>query len=158
MKKTLSYDEALSKAQRLCSREERCPFDVRQKLYQWGLPQDEHQALIDELIQDKFLDDYRYAKAFTADKWRFNKWGRLKIRYALQQKQVATSAINEALAAIPPNDYKAMLEQELQKKFNALKADTLHKQKAALLRFAHSRGYESEAIQILIDDFFSADH
>ena len=37
---------------------------------------------------EKYLDNLRFAISFVHDKFRFNKWGKIKLAYALRQKQV----------------------------------------------------------------------
>ena len=85
-KKNITLKDALSKAQALCAKQEKCEFDIRKKLYDWKLDVKEHDKVINELKKDKYIDDQRYAIFFAKDKFNFGKWGKIKIEFALKQK------------------------------------------------------------------------
>ena len=109
MAKTLTPPEALHRAAALCSASEHCIADIRQKLTRWGIGNNDAQSIVDRLVQERFIDENRYAVAFAKDKFRFSGWGRIKIRYTLQQKQISDSDIAEALAVIDEGQYTARL-------------------------------------------------
>ena len=50
---------------------------------------------------------------FAGGKFRIKQWGRVKIKYALKQKQVSPYCIKKALAAIDENDYNEPLQNYL---------------------------------------------
>jgi len=50
------------------------------------LDAEEADKAIARLVEQKFIDDARFARYFVKDKLKFNKWGRIKIGYALRQK------------------------------------------------------------------------
>lgn len=143
-KKHISAKEALIKAQNLCANSEKCIFDIRKKLYDWNIAPDDIENIIGLLIADKFIDENRYAEYFVRDKFRFNKWGRIKIEFALKQKQIPFDIIHKALLEIDETEYRKSLQKELIKKQTNIKATTTYKLKEKLLRFAQSRGYEAE--------------
>lgn len=43
--------------------------------------------IIDRLVVEKFIDEERYCRAFVNDKFRFAKWGKMKITQALYMKK-----------------------------------------------------------------------
>ena len=96
----MTNNEALGRAMKLCSTKEYAPFEIEQKFVEWGLTDVETVQLIKVLQDEKFIDEFRMARFFANDKLRFNKWGKVKIKYALQQKKVSREAINEALEQI----------------------------------------------------------
>ena len=150
-KKEISSKDALIKAQKLCARQEKCKSDIRKKLYDWKVPAETIESIINKLVDEKFIDEKRYAEYFVRDKFRFNKWGRIKIAYALKQKQIHQSIIDSALKEINDKEYRETLKNELQKKRKTLKDSETFKIKEKLLRFAQSKGYEPEIIFDLID-------
>jgi len=144
IKRPLTAHEALNKAMKICSREEKCSFDIRQKLGQWQLPQDDHQKIIDQLIDEKFISDERYVHYFVRDKFKFNKWGKLKINYMLKMKHFPASLISQAInQEIPEEMYNQTLKELLEAKKAQINETDSMKLKAKLIRFATSRGYES---------------
>ena len=57
--------EALQKLQHYCAYQERSPFEVKRKLDLIKLPKKNHEEVIATLMEENFLDEYRFAEAFT---------------------------------------------------------------------------------------------
>lgn len=144
--KTITAEEALNRAMRLCSREEKCRADIKQKFYNWKIPSTTAEELLDRLEAENFISNKRFAEAYARDKFRFNKWGRQKIAAALRQKQIDTAAIEDALDALDELPYRETVFDELQKKFRTTGSDLSQQGRAKLLRFGQSRGYETDLI------------
>ena len=138
--------QALARIQKICSIQEKCSFDVRQKMFNWGIEEKEVEKIINSLVNDKFINDNRFAKSFVREKFRFNKWGRIKITYALKNKRIPESTINLALGEIEEEKYLHVLETELIKKKKSIKAKIQFDLKGKLLRFGQSKGFETENI------------
>jgi len=152
MDRDIPYREALNKAAALCSKSEKCSGDIRKKLLDWGLSPDDANKAIAWLQNEKFLDDERFAGFFARDKFRFNGWGRIKIRYSLRQKEVPAPSIDKAVAAIDENDYRRFLKELIQAKAGKIKAESTYEKKAKLVRYAQGRGFEPELIFNAVDD------
>ncbi len=146
MPKPITPAEALHRAAALCSTAEHCTTDIREKLTRWGIPTNDIPPIIDRLVSERFIDESRYAVAFVKDKFRFAGWGRVKIRYALQQKRIADNDIAEALAVIDEEQYLDRLARLLQEKNRTIRDDDSESRKAKLCRFAASRGFETDLI------------
>lgn len=142
--KQISPGKALIKAQNICAKQEKCKADIRKKLYEWKTPAEEIENILDKLVADKFIDENRYTGYFVRDKYKLNKWGRIKIVYSLKQKQIEQNIIDEAISAIDEAEYNKILQEELKKKLRSLKNEEKHKLKEKLLRFSAGRGYEME--------------
>jgi len=138
--------EALSRAAAYCSRQERCINDVVLKLQAWEVDSEEFGAIIERLIAEKFIDEKRFAAFYVRDKFRFNGWGKVKIRWNLKQKNVTGVTIEKAFEGIDDKEYVRKLQGLLEVKLKQLKNRDSYKTKAALIRFAQSRGFEPEII------------
>ncbi|MDR2361180.1 MAG: RecX family transcriptional regulator [Prevotellaceae bacterium] len=134
----------LPRLQRLCSRSEKCPSDVRRKLAEWRIPAHEADALLQQLQAQGFIDETRYARAFARDKHRLAHWGAVKIKAALQAKKIPADAITEALREIDDTQSLHTLIRLLQRKKTALQAADDAERKIKLWRFAMSKGYDAE--------------
>lgn len=145
--------QALVRIQKICSNQEKCSFFVHQKLSDWGFENMAIEKIINSLIEDKFVDDNRFAKSFVREKFRFNNWGRIKIAYALKQKRIPESTISLALEEIEEGEYLHVLETELIKKKKTIKAKNQFDLKGKLLRFGQSKGFETENIIRIIQNF-----
>jgi regulatory protein len=143
----LPLKEALDRAMQFCSRKEYSSPDILQKILSWGCTLDDAHAVVAKLIEQKFLDDHRYAEAYVNDKLRFAKWGRLKIVYMLRMQGMEPTIIQEAVDRINPDQYLQCLQDELGKKRKSIKAAHPIEMKAKLFRFAAGRGFEPDVIQ-----------
>jgi len=148
----MDSNKALAKMMDICSRSEKCTRDVRDKLRKWELSESETEDVILKLKEQKFIDDDRYAKAFVRDKSHFNRWGKTKIRYHLQAKEISAETISIALTEIKEDKYHEQLEQILRNKIRGMiPIEDQYKAKAKLVRFAASRGFEAGLIYAAVD-------
>lgn len=146
MDKSMTYERALPKAAALCTASEKCEADVREKLQAWGVDAADAERVITYLVKENFLDEGRFCRAFVKDKLRFNKWGRMKIAYALKPKGINANMLADAFDEIDEAEYLQTLTDLLQAKLRGLKYKDEYDRKGKLYRFALSRGFEMEAI------------
>ena len=147
----MNYMEALKYSMELCSKSERCRTEVRDKLAGFGVRDGEIEKVLSALEKEKFIDENRYASMFAADKLRFNKWGKIKIRYILYQKKIPSVIIDMALEDIDPEQYEEILRQELSKKMKTIRSGSAWEKRNRLFRFASQRGFESDMIRKVLD-------
>lgn len=141
------YKTLKIKAAKYCAYRERAVLEVREKLKTLDATESQVDKLIEELINENFLDEQRFARAFTLDKFRFNKWGKIKIRQQLRQKGVDVNEIERALEAIPSDEYQDMIRQLLQQKHAALKPESQQRIKnQKIVRFMLQKGFEYEVV------------
>ena len=149
-KQYFSKEEALQKAKQYCAYQERCHSEVKEKLYSLGLHKNEVDELLSELISDNYLNEERFAVQFAGGKFRIKQWGRIKIKYALKQKQVSEYSIKKALAAINESDYKRTLQKLFELKLKTLKAEkNIFIKKRKLQDHLMQKGFEPGLIQKL---------
>ena len=154
-KKTIDQAEALDKARKMCASEERCRYDIRKKLFDWGVSSGNTEKIINQLISDKFIDEWRFARMFASGKFRNNKWGKIKISYELLRRNIAKNIIEDALRRIDEQEYFDVLKKELSKKQKSISAGNDLEMKAKLHRFAGSKGYENEIIDLVLNDLIA---
>ena len=123
-----------------CSRREISSGQARHKLIQWlskdSPPTEKQEKEIEEIIsslkKDKYMDDSRFARAFTRDKLRFSKWGPEKILRGLSEAGVEQSIAEEAV-----NDQEDLALQVL--------ADLLSKKRQDLEKKAEKKAAEDRS-------------
>jgi len=147
----ISADAALAKVQFICSRQEKCCSDIRKKLQNWNISPDDQDTVIQSLIEDKFIDEERYTNFYVRDKFRFNRWGNIKITHHLKQKQIPEWMISAAIEQIDVKEYADCLEDILRTKIKNIKEEDPYQLKAKLFRFAQGRGFESALILSIAD-------
>lgn len=145
-----SREQAKVKAESYCAYQERSQHEVRNKLYEWGLHQKDVEEIISELIEANFLNEERFAIAYTLGKFRIKGWGKIKIKHALKLKRVPDKMITKALKNIDYDDYLAKLTELLDKKRALSSEKDPFKLFAALSRYAASKGYESELVSEIL--------
>ncbi|MED9995680.1 MAG: regulatory protein RecX [Paludibacteraceae bacterium] len=139
----------LDKMMVYCSKGERCVLEVTEKLRAAEASADDIEQIVGVLVEMNFINERRYADAFVSDKFRFNKWGRVKIAHALKQKRVDVACIERALCVIEEEAYLQTLAQLIATKQKMVKGTATQKQ-AAVIRFALSRGFEYDMIKRLV--------
>jgi regulatory protein len=145
-KKNLSFTEAKTKAMAYCSYQERTQQQVRNKLYDYGLHNDDVEELISFLITENFLNEERFAKAYAGGKFRIKKWGRIKIMQGLKQHKLSNYCIKSGMAEIDPDDYYKTLLFLAEKKFEKDLEKDLYKKKNNLARYLINKGYEQDLV------------
>lgn len=145
-KKNLTKEQALQKLKHYCGYQERCHREVRDKLFDLGVWKKEHDEIISALIEGKYLDEERFAIAYAGGKFRIKRWGKVRIRYALQQKQVSAYSVNKALKTIPEEEYVKAAREMANEKYADLKHEQHLIRKKKTMDHLVNRGYEPELV------------
>ena len=143
-------DKILNNLRRQCSRREYCTADVLKKAEK-ALDGNHQQAVkvLNVLVEEKYVDDRRYAAAFARDKSTIAGWGAVKIRYMLSAKGISKDIISEALEEVDVRKADDRLRKLLENKDRSLKEDPQRKMK--LLRFALGRGYSYDEVSAILN-------
>jgi len=137
--------QALDRASKYCALEDRCQFDVRNKLIYWGLNEQEADEALVWLITEGFVNDERFARAFVRGKFKQNGWGKTKIAQALKAKEISDPCIQLGLSEVNQTEYIELLNTLASKKWNQLSDDRFKKVQKTV-RFLLSRGFESALV------------
>jgi regulatory protein len=143
---------ALDKAMSQCSRREFCCDDIRSKLSLWGVDHNDAEKIIGILIKENFINESRYATAFVRDKFKYNKWGKIKIESHLRVKKLPPDIISSALNSIDNEQYIKLLRGIIEGHRRTIKAKNQYDLKAKLLRFGLSRGFESSLVYDILNE------
>ena len=138
--------DALRKAALFCAYQERTQQEVRDRLKEWGVLGDDAEEVIAELIQQNYLNEERFAKSFAGGKFRVKGWGKRKIQQHLKQRGISGYNLDQAMKEIAPDDYRDTLTTLLDKKRQSIRDDNPLVIKQKLVRYALSKGYESDLI------------
>jgi regulatory protein len=146
------FKSALEKSMAQCSQKELCRDDIKKKLALWDVPVEDTEKIIDILIKEKFIDEDRYAKAFVRDKFKYNKWGKVKIAGHLRSKKLSPEIISSALAEIDSEQYIKFIRGLLEVHKRSVRAKNQMDLKGKLLRFGLSKGFESSILYDILGD------
>lgn len=141
----MDYQQALNRAAAYCSRAERAPRDVEQKLHDWEVDEADIERVMEYLRRERFLDDERFVHAFINDKYTYERWGRIKITYALRQKGYSGNIVSNMLDdVIDPEHYAETLTELMRGKMRGMHRPLSPADRMKLCRFAAQRGFEGD--------------
>ena len=145
------FAKVLDRLQSQCVKREYCCSDIFKKaLAAFDGDRGEAERLVASLVEDRFVDDARYAAAFAREKARLSGWGPVKISFALTSKGISKAVVSEALKEVDPQEADRRMVSVLETKYLTLKGDPQEKFK--LLKFGLTRGYEYEKIAPVVDE------
>jgi len=152
MAENLLYKTALNKAMAQCSRREYCCEDIRNKLSSWGVNESDSDKIITALIKENFINELRFASAFVKDKFKYNKWGKIKIGMHLRAKKIPSDIVKSALDDIDYENYINSLKGIISSHRRTAKAKNQYDLKAKLIRHALSKGFESSLVYEILNE------
>ena len=150
-KKQLTKEQALQKLKHYCGYQERCHSEVKEKLYSLGVWKKEQDEIIAALIEEKYLDEERFAIAFAGGRFRLKQWGRVKIKYELKQRQVSEYSIKKALKQIDETDYLKVLQKLATEKYAVLKDEQYLLRKKKTMDYLLGKGFEMELVRGMVE-------
>ena len=133
------------KIEHFCAYQERCHYDVNNKLNKLGVYGDQVDEYICYLIDENFLSETRYSEAFVRGKYNNNNWGRIKIKMELKSKNISEWNINNALKQITEEDYEKKLFKICEKQMQNVDG-TQYKFKNKIIRRLTQKGWEMDLI------------
>lgn len=149
-----NFKEALAKGMASCSRRELSKSEVLEKLKKYNLNSEQIEELLGVLKSQNFLNHRRYASSFTNDKFKFNHWGKIKIKTHLIHKGVEEEFINSSLAAIDSKEYENKIIELAKRKMKVLKDDNLFLNKQKVIQHLSQKGFETDKTIALISNLW----
>lgn len=144
------YQKTIDYLRKLCSVREYCRKDIYDKALKRLEDDASASKAVDQLMQEGFLSESRYAAAYARDKSSIAGWGPAKIRYMLAGKGIPRDVIDEALQEIDAGRADDKLRKLLAAKYKLLKDDPQVKIK--MHKFALSRGYEYDPVGSIVKE------
>ncbi len=151
--KPLSPDQVLDKMAKFCAYQERCVKDVKDKLKTYDIAEKEKNIILEYLLDNRFVNDERFAKSFVRGKVNQSGWGVNKIRFHLIQKGIDKDIIEEALGQTDEEAYRQRLIEILKAKTKTVKAASDYEKKRKLAAYAMQKGFEGSLIWEVLKEF-----
>ena len=145
--KEMTGQQAYQKLAALCARSEHCQQEMLDKMRQWGVDEEEQAQVMARLVEERYVDDERFTRAFVNDKVRYAKWGRRKIEQSLWMKRIDEQLARTVLDEGPDEDYIAILRPALKQKRRSTKAASEYEMTMKLIKYALSRGFTMDVIK-----------
>lgn len=152
-----SVERALETLMATCARSERCISDIRRSLYRWRMRAEDYEPIIRRLVEERFVDEERYARLYVRDKANGSGWGKRKIELGLKAKGIPADIIAAALQEMEPDRQAEQLETLLyrRKLREEGKAKNAYELRTRLFRWAAGRGYDFSEIDDVLGRILS---
>jgi len=152
-----SLKKIFLKATSFCAYQERTQQEVREKLYGDNVDKDVIEEVIVKLIEENFLNEERFAKAYAGGKFRMKKWGKVKIEHELKMKGLSSYCIRKGMEEIEDEDYRQTIQWLLEKKMREEKERNRYKKKSKVANYLIRKGFESELVWETIRELYDKD-
>lgn len=150
-KEKLTKDKALQKLRHYCRYQERCHSEVKNKLFELGVDKNGQDEIIMDLVEENYLDEQRFALAFTTGRFALKQWGRKKIQYALKEKKVNEESISKAIEQLDETDYVGVLRKLGTEKYSSLKNEQYLIRRKKTMDYLMQKGYEIELVRTFLE-------
>ncbi len=146
-------EKALAILMWICSRAEKSSGDALRLMRLWKVDPEEQPKVLEKLIEEKFIDDARYAKAYVREKSRLSGWGEHRIRYQLSLKGVSRDVIADTMFARQENGENNLdrLEELMRRKLRGLRTADKFEIRNKLFRYGASLGHDSSNVIKIIN-------
>lgn len=146
-KENLTPNQAKVKIRHFCNYQERCQQEVKEKLYSYSLNTEDVNEVLAYAILEGLVNEERYAILFAGSKFRQKKWGRLRIKRELKQKQISDYILKKAMQEIDDDQYIENLKTIAEKYYHTLKDKFNYIKLQKVTKHLVSKGYEMDLIQ-----------
>jgi regulatory protein len=132
---------------KMLGRRELSETQVRQRLARKEYPEDEIEAAIGRLREERAINDQRVAVAIVRTETGIRKRGKVRVRLQLERagiaKETARQAMDEVFEAI---DGDALLESSLHKRLRGRETIADDREFQRLFRYLVAQGFESDRV------------
>lgn len=148
------FDDALNRMRKYCAYQERCVQECKQKLYNWGYWGDEADLIINQLFDENYLDEGRFAVAYLRGKFFYKYWGKQRIVFELKSRKISAYNIKLALKEISDEAYKKAIMYLYSKKKKDYEGKGLkqYQLNIKIKNFIVQKGYEYNIVNELIGE------
>lgn len=132
--------------ERYCAYQERCHREVTEKLKAMQMIPGAIDIIMAHLVENDFLNEERFSRAFARGKFHLKKWGRIRIVSELKQREISRYNISAALSEITDSEYYETLHVLALKRLGQIKERHPLKRKRKLADYLLYRGWETELV------------
>ena len=98
------------------------------------------------LLENDFLNEERFSKAFARGKFRIKKWGKQRIKREFKARNISEYNIISGLAEIAEDEYLKTFEELAYKRFSEIKETNIYKKRKKIADYLLYRGWESDMV------------
>ncbi|WP_185194785.1 regulatory protein RecX [Chryseobacterium cheonjiense] len=150
-KKSFTFEEIKQKLVNYCVYQDRCHYEVEQKMKEFLLIDEAKEEIMLYLLQENYLNEERFTRSYIRGKFYIKHWGKTKIKIHLKQKQVPEKLINVCFDEIDENDYKKTIRKIYEDYYSKQKGLKEYQRKSKTIKYLMSRGFEYEKINDIFE-------
>lgn len=150
-KKSFTFDEIKQKLVNYCVYQDRCHYEVEQKMKEFLLIDEAKDEIILYLLKENFLNEERFARSYIRGKFYIKHWGKAKIKTNLKQKQVPEKLINKCFEEINEDDYDKTIRKIYEDYYSKQTGLKEYQRKLKTIKYLISRGFEYERINDVLN-------
>lgn len=138
--------EIQKKLEYYCSYQERCHFEVEQKLYSLERSPDIRNQIIVKLIEGNYLNEERFATLYAQSKLHQKKWGKVRIKLELKARKISEYLINKSLNEFSEEEYHKTFETAAEKHWESRTEKNAMKKRKNFCDYMLRHGWESDLV------------
>lgn len=143
-KKLFTFDEIKQKMVNYCVYQDRCHYEVEQKMREFVLIPEANDEIIVYLIQENYLNEERFVRSYVRGKFYIKHWGRNKIRLHLKHKGINDKLISKGMEEIEEEDYQNMVLKLCNNYYEKLSGLKHYEKKNKTIKYLINKGFEYE--------------
>ena len=158
MIQTNNNEAITKKLEQYCAYQERCHQEVIQKMRGMAIESNTIDEIVVHLIQNKFLNEERFACSFARGKHRIKLWGNTRIINELKARNISQTNIKIALSEIPKDEYHSTFEKLSTRIYESITEKNELKKRKKFCDYLLRKGYESELVYEKVRELEKSDN
>lgn len=152
LKDPADYDQGYQYALFLLNLSMRTVNEVKEKMQRRGYVSTVINEVINNLLQEKYLNDENYAEVFINSMKSYKTWGRFMMKKKLMEKKLDSALIEEKLEElVTPQDEKEIAKRYLERQFKDVNMAALeYDEKQKVMRRLLRRGFGMDTVTKLV--------
>lgn len=150
--RTYSLLEAQNKLENYCAYQERCHKEIVEKLLGMNMIPQAIDIIIVHLIDNKYLNEERFACSFARGKHRIKHWGKIRIVNELKFRKISQYNITTALKEITAEEYCSTFHTAAERQWETIRETNIIKKRKKFCDFLLRKGFESNLIYEKVKD------
>ena len=154
-KNSFTIEEAQKKLEHFCAYQERCHYEVEQKLRELNMISSAQEIIITKLLEENYLNETRFSQNFARGKFRIKKWGKMRIIRELKARKISDYNIKKGLKEISDEDYSETFYTLFKKREASVSHYPFYERKKKILDYMVYRGWEKGKIYTSLNELKS---
>ncbi|MGV4415203.1 regulatory protein RecX [Chryseobacterium sp. T1] len=144
-KKSYTFDEIKQKLVNYCVYQDRCHAEVEQKMRDFLLIEDARDEIVLYLLRENYLNEERFTRSYIRGKFYIKRWGKVKIKLNLKQKQISEKLISKCFDEIDMDDYDKTIVK-IYEDYHEKQNGTEFQKRNKSVKYLLSRGFSYDDI------------